>query len=226
MLKLLPQALLVFVVGAAALGAVLFASAGTLDYWQAWVFIVVFSASSSGIGIYLSLKDPALLERRKNVRPAGGTSPAQKVMGVLIVVGTMLLLVVPGLDQRFGWSSMPGLVALLGDVLVAASFVGHYFVFRANSFGGTTIEVFDEQQVISTGPYAVVRHPMYAWVIVMCVGAELALGSWWGLLIVVLMQLPVLAWRILDEEELLTQDLPGYDDYMRKVRYRLVPHVW
>lgn len=226
MVKLLLQALLSFLVGAVALGTVLFLSAGTIHYWQAWVFIIVFSASANGIGIYLSLNDPALLERRKNVRPAGGASAAQKVMGALIVVGTLLLLVVPGLDRRFGWSSMPGYVSLLGDLIVAASFVGHYFVFRANSFGGTTIEVFEGQHVISTGPYGVVRHPMYAWVIVMCVGAELALGSWWGLLVVVLMQLPVLVWRILDEERLLKRDLLGYSDYMGKVRYRLVPHVW
>jgi protein-S-isoprenylcysteine O-methyltransferase Ste14 len=88
------------------------------------------------------------------------------------------------------------------------------------------IEVFEGQQVISIGPYAVVRHPMYAWVLVMCFGAELALGSWWGLLVIVAMQVPVLVWRILDEERLLQRDLPGYGDYMRKVRYRLVPHVW
>jgi protein-S-isoprenylcysteine O-methyltransferase Ste14 len=224
--KLLLQSLLSFLVGAALLGAVLFLFAGTLHYWQAWVFIVVFSASANDIGIYLALKDPALLERRKNIRPEGGSSPAQKVMGGLILVGVLLLLMVPGLDKRYGWSVMPGYVSVLGDLVVVASFVGHYFVFRANSFGGATVEVFEGQQVISSGPYAVVRHPMYAWVLVMCVGAELALGSWWGLLVIVAMQVPVLVWRILDEERLLQRDLPGYGDYMRKVRYRLVPHVW
>jgi protein-S-isoprenylcysteine O-methyltransferase Ste14 len=224
--RLLLQSLLSFLVGVVSLGAVLFLSAGTLHYWQAWVFVVVFSASANGIGIYLALKEPALLERRKKIRPAGGSSPGQKVMGVLILVGVLLLLIVPGLDRRFGWSVMPGYVSVPGDLVVVASFVGHYFVFRANRFGGTTVEVFEGQQVISIGPYAVVRHPMYAWVLVMCFGAELALGSWWGLLVIVAMQVPVLAWRILDEERLLQRDLPGYGDYMRKVRYRLVPHVW
>ena len=226
MARLLLQSLLSFLVGVVSLGAVLFLSAGTLHYWQAWVFIVVFSASANGMGIYLALKEPALLERRKKIRPAGGSSPGQKMMGVLILVGVLLLLIVPGLDRRFGWSVMPGYVSVLGDLVVVASFVGHYFVFRANSFGGTTVEVFEGQQVISIGPYAVVRHPMYAWVLVMCFGAELALGSWWGLLVIVAMQVPVLVWRILDEEQLLQRDLPGYGDYMRKVRYRLVPHVW
>jgi protein-S-isoprenylcysteine O-methyltransferase Ste14 len=224
--RLLLQSLLSFLVGVVSLGAVLFLSAGTLHYWQAWVFIVVFSASANGMGIYLALKEPALLERRKKIRPAGDSSPGQKMMGVLILVGVLLLLIVPGLDRRFGWSVMPGYVSVLGDLVVVASFVGHYFVFRANSFGGTTVEVFEGQQVISIGPYAVVRHPMYAWVLVMCFGAELALGSWWGLLVIVAMQVPVLVWRILDEEQLLQRDLPGYGDYMRKVRYRLVPHVW
>jgi len=226
MTKLLLLSLLNLVVGSVMLGVLLFLSAGTLDYWQAWVFIVVFSAAANGIGIYLSIKDPALLERRKNLTPAAPASPAQKIMGVLILVGVLALLVVPALDHRFGWSSMPGFVAVFGDVLVLLSFVAFYYVFRENSYGGSTIEVFEGQQVISTGPYAIVRHPMYSGVVIMCVGAVLALGSWWTLLVIVLMELPVLAWRILDEEQVLAKDLPGYTDYMHKVRYRLVPHVW
>jgi len=226
MTKLLLLSLLNLVVGSVMLGVLLFLSAGTLDYWQAWVFIVVFSAAANGIGIYLSIKDPALLERRKNLTPAAPASPAQKIMGVLILVGVLALLVVPALDHRFGWSSMPGFVAVFGDVLVLLSFVAFYYVFRENSYGGSTIEVFEGQQVTSTGPYAIVRHPMYSGVVIMCVGAVLALGSWWTLLVIVLMELPVLAWRILDEEQVLAKDLPGYTDYMHKVRYRLVPHVW
>ena len=226
MTKLLLLSLLNLVVGSVMLGVLLFLSAGTLDYWQAWLFIVVFSAAANGIGIYLSIKDPALLERRKNLTPAAPASVAQKIMGVLILVGVLALLVVPALDHRFGWSSMPGFVAVFGDVLVLLSFVAFYYVFRENSYGGSTIEVFEGQQVTSTGPYAIVRHPMYSGVVIMCVGAVLALGSWWTLLVIVLMELPVLAWRILDEEQVLAKDLPGYTDYMHKVRYRLVPHVW
>lgn len=226
MAKLLLQSLLNFVIGSVVFGLLIFLSAGTIDYWQAWVFIVVFAASSNGIGIYLALNDPALLERRKNITPAAPASPAQRIMGVLIVVGVLALLVVPALDHRFAWSSMPAFVPILGDSLVLISFVAFYFVFRENSFGASTIEVFEGQQVISTGPYAIVRHPMYSAVVVMCVGAVVALGSWWGLLVIVLMQLPVLAWRILDEENVLNSGLPGYTDYMQKVRYRLIPHVW
>lgn len=226
MTKLLLLSLLNFVIGSVMLGLLLFLPAGTIDYWQAWVFIVVFSASANGIGIYLSIKDPALLERRKNITRAAPASSAQRIMGVLILVGVLALLVVPALDHRFAWSSMPAFIPILGNLLVVLSFVAFYFVFRENTFGGSTIEVFEGQQVISTGPYAIVRHPMYSAVVVMCVGAVVALGSRWGLLIIVLMQFPVLAWRILDEESVLKRDLPGYTDYMQKVRYRLVPYVW
>ena len=226
MTKLLLQALLNLVIGSVIFGALLFLSAGTIAYWQAWVFIVVFAASSNGIGIYLSLKDPALLERRKNLTPAAPASSAQQIMGVLIVVGVLALLVVPALDHRFAWSSMPAIVPIVGNLLVLLSFVAFYFVFKENSYGASTIEIFEGQRVISTGPYGIVRHPMYSAVVVMCVGAVLALGSWWGLLIIALMQLPVLAWRILDEESVLMRDLPGYPEYMKSVQYRLVPHVW
>ena len=225
MTKLLLLSLLNLVVGSVMLGVLLFLSADTLDYWQAWVFIVVFSAAGNGIGIYLSIKDPALLERRKNIHPEAKSSPAQKVIGALVVVGVLALLIVPAVDRRFGWSSMPAWVSVLGELLVVLSFVMFYFVFRENRFGGP-VEVVEGQQVISTGPYAIVRHPMYSGVVVMCAGAMLALGSWWALLVIVLMQFPVLAWRILDEEALLKKELPGYTDYMCKVRYRLVPRVW
>lgn len=225
MTKLLLQSVLNFFLGATILGVLLFLAAGTIHYWEAWVFIVVFSAASNGIGIFLSLTDPALLERRKNVHPATKSSPAQIVIGALIVVGVLGLLVIPALDRRFGWSSMPTWAAILGDVLVVTSFVMFYFVFRENTYGGP-VEVVEGQRVISTGPYAIVRHPMYSGVVVMCVGAVLALGSWWALLVIVLMEIPVLAWRILDEEQLLQRELPGYGDYMQHVRYRLVPHLW
>lgn len=225
MAKLLLQSVLNFFLGAVILGVLLFFTAGTIHYWQAWVFIVVFSAASNGIGIFLSLTDPALLERRKNVHPQTKSSPAQMVIGALIVIGVLALLLIPALDHRFGWSSMPVLVAILGNVLLVTSFVMFYFVFRENTYAGP-VEVVEGQQVISTGPYALVRHPMYSGVVVMCVGAVLALGSWWALLVIVLMEIPVLVWRILDEERLLTNDLPGYAKYMREVRYRLVPHLW
>ncbi len=225
MKKLILPTLRTFLIGAVLLGILLFLPAGTLNYWQAWVFIVVFMTSTNAIGLYLSLKDPALLERRKKFGPAVEQSPAQKIIVLLTLVGVAALLVFPALDRRFGWSHVPVYISLIGDVLIALSFLGYYFVFRENSFGGSTIEVVQGQKVISTGPYALVRHPMYAGVLVMVTGVPIALGSWWGLAVLAV-TMPVLIWRILDEEKTLRKDLPGYADYLQKVRYRLVPYLW
>jgi protein-S-isoprenylcysteine O-methyltransferase Ste14 len=223
--KLALQTAATAVAGVVVLGALLFIPAGTLDYWQAWVFIAVFVGSTSVIGVYLALKDPALLERRKQIGPAAEQEPAQRVIisvGILSFLGVMVF---SALDHRFGWSPVPPVVSLVGAVLVVLGLFVDLLVFRENTYGASNIRVEEGQQVISTGPYAIVRHPMYAGVLIMVVGTPLALGSWWGLLVVAV-TLPVLIWRILDEEALLKRELPGYTDYTRDVRYRLVPHVW
>jgi protein-S-isoprenylcysteine O-methyltransferase Ste14 len=134
-------------------------------------------------------------------------------------------LVVPALDFRFGWSAVPLGVVVAGDILVV---IGFYFisrVYRENTFASATIEVTSGQTVISTGPYAIVRHPMYASALLYLLGTPLALGSYWGLVVVAAM-LPFLLWRLLDEERLLAQNLPGYTEYQQQVRQRLVPFVW
>ena len=225
MKKLVFSTLSMLFFGVLILGLLLFLPAGTLAYWQAWAFIAVFLLSTNGIGVYLSLKDPALLERRKAVGPGAEQSTAQKVimsLAFLVIIG---LLIFCALDRRFGWSFVPGWVSILGDGLVALGLMINLIVFRENSFGASNIRTEEGQQVITTGPYALIRHPMYAGVLVMMAGVPLALGSWWGLL-VLLVQIPVLVWRILDEEALLIKELAGYPDYMRKVRYRLLPGVW
>ena len=214
-----------FLLGAFALGIVLFLPAWTLAYWQAWVFIVVFMTSVNAIGIYLTLKDPVLLERRKKIGPAAEQSTAQKIIISLAIVGNLALLVFCALDHRFGWSPVPPSVSVAGDVLVALGLLINLLVFRENSYGGSTIEVVEGQQVISSGLYARVRHPMYVGVLVMISGVPLALDSWWGLAILALVT-PVLIWRILDEEKFLKHNLPGYSAYTQKVRYRLVPYLW
>jgi protein-S-isoprenylcysteine O-methyltransferase Ste14 len=148
---------------------------------------------------------------------------------VLIAVafaGALALVVVSVLDHRFGWSFfVPAWVSVLGAVLVAAGLMIDLLVFRENSYGASTIETMEGQKVISTGPYALVRHPMYVGVLVMVIGVPLALGSWWGLAFL-LLNVPILVLRILDEETMLRQELDGYADYMRSVRYRLVPGLW
>ena len=163
--KLVIPTLKTFMLGAIALGLLLFLPAWTFNYWQAWVFIVVFMTSANAIGVYLSLKDPELLERRKKGGPAAEQNMAQKIIISFAILGNIALLVFCALDHRFGWSPVPPAVALAGDALVALGFLIDFFVFRENSYGGSTVETFEDQKVISTGPYALVRHPMYVGVL-------------------------------------------------------------
>jgi protein-S-isoprenylcysteine O-methyltransferase Ste14 len=223
--KLILLTLRTFLTGAIVLGVLLFLPAWTLNYWQAWVFLVVFLTAANAIGVYLSIKDPELLERRKNVGPVAEKSVAQKIIMSLTIAGSLCVLVFCAFDHRFAWSSVPSCVSLVGDMLVGLGFLIDFFVFKENSYGASTIQVFKNQKVISTGPYALVRHPMYVGVLVMMIGVPLALDSWWGLAVLALI-MPVLIWRILDEEKLLKKDLPGYVEYTQKVRYRLVPYLW
>ena len=207
------------------LAVLVFLPAWTLDYWEGWLFSAVFATCSLAITLYLAAKDPELLERRMNVGPRAEKEPAQKiiVIGVLLLVAAMP--VVSATDHRLGWSSVPTLVVIFGDMLIVLAYMGFYVVLRENTYGAATIQVAEGQKVISTGPYAVVRHPMYSWALLMMLGMPLALGSWWGLLIVVPGVAGIVA-RLLGEELFLPRNLAGYSGYMRKVRYRLVPFVW
>jgi protein-S-isoprenylcysteine O-methyltransferase Ste14 len=175
--------------------------------------------------VYLARHDPKLLERRLSAGPWAEKEPTQKIIMILAMLGFAALPVFSALDWRFHWSPVPPWVSLVGAALIALGYLGIFFVFRENSYGASTIQVVEGQQVISTGPYSVVRHPMYASALVMLAGIPLALGSWWGLLAALLM-VPILIWRLLDEERLLHEKLPGHTAYTRKVRYRLVPFLW
>lgn len=212
-------------IGLLVFGAIVFVPAWTLDYWQGWAFIIVFAVSTNVIGIYLALKDPVLLERRMKAGPAAETRPAQKALISLAFAGAIGLVIVSVLDHRFGWSQVPAWASVLGNILVALGLMVNLRVFRENSYGASTIEKMEGQKVISTGPYRLVRHPMYAGVLIMLIGVPPALGSWWGLLFLML-YVPFLVLRILDEEKMLQSELDGYADYMRRVRYRLVPGLW
>jgi protein-S-isoprenylcysteine O-methyltransferase Ste14 len=207
------------------MAALLFVSAGTLDYWQAWLFLGIYMFLSLAMTVYLMKRDPKLLERRMSSGPAAEKEPAQKIIMLWMSLGFIGLLVVPALDRRFGWSRPPPSVALAGEALVLIGWVGFFLVFRANAFASATVELAPDQTVASTGPYAVVRHPMYAAGLVMLAGMSPALGSWWGLMVIVSI-LPALVWRLLDEERFLAKKLTGYSEYQRTVRYRLLPGVW
>jgi protein-S-isoprenylcysteine O-methyltransferase Ste14 len=206
-------------------GLLIFASAGTLDFWQAWLFLACYFLASLVVTIWLSRNDPALLRRRMKGGPFAESEQNQKIIMSITSLGFVALLVVPGLDRRFGWSHMPGAIAVFGDLILLAGWIGILAVFRTNTYAAATIEVASGQTVISTGPYAIVRHPMYATALLMLLGIPLALGSWWGVLVLVAL-VPALAWRLIDEEHVLLRDLDGYDAYRRKVRFRLVPYVW
>jgi protein-S-isoprenylcysteine O-methyltransferase Ste14 len=207
------------------MAALIFGAAGDLRFWQGWTFLAVYFAASALVTQDLIARDPGLLERRLKGGPTAETEPAQRLIMALMMAGFIALVVVPGLDHRFGWSQAPVAVAFAGDALVAAGFYGSYLVFKANSFASATVRVAEGQTLVSTGPYAVVRHPMYAGALFYLIGTPLALGSYWGLLVVAAMT-PILVWRLLDEERLLEQRLPGYSDYKRKVRWRLFPLVY
>jgi protein-S-isoprenylcysteine O-methyltransferase Ste14 len=207
------------------MGALLFIPAWTLDYWQAWTFLAVYFASSLAITLYLMKADPKLLQRRMGGGPTAEKEPAQKIIMFFASLGFIGLIVVPALDHRFAWSRAPPYIALAGDLLVALGFLAIFFVFKENTFSSATIEAAPDQTVITTGPYALVRHPMYAGALVMLLGIPMALGSWWGLLVFVAM-MPALIWRLFEEEEFLARKLPGYVEYQKAVQYRLIPLVW
>ena len=207
------------------MGALIFGAAGTLNYWQGWLFLASYFLASLAVSFWLVRYDPALLERRMRGGPFAEGERSEKIVMTITSAGFVALLVVPGLDRRFGWSHMSDLFAILGNVLLLLGWLGILIVFRANSYAAATIQVASGQKVISTGPYAIVRHPMYAAALVMLFAIPVSLGSWLGVLILLAL-LPALAWRLLDEERLLVRDLEGYSDYRRKVRWRLVPYVW
>lgn len=223
--KVIIPTLKTLVVGVGVLGLLLFLPAGTLNYWQAWAVIAVFVLGSNAIGIYLGVHDPELLERRKQVGPQAETRPAQKIIVIVLIAGLVGMFVLSALDHRFGWSAVPTPMSLAGDVLAAIGLYITFLVVKENTFSAASIKVFKDQKVISTGPYAIVRHPMYSGTLLLTLASPLALGSWWGF-VPVLLVIPMLVWRILDEEKLLNAELPGYSDYARRVRYRLVPLGW
>jgi protein-S-isoprenylcysteine O-methyltransferase Ste14 len=206
------------------IGLVLFLLAGTVHYWRAWVCLGVGSVSSIPVTRYI-VNDPILLENRTRVGPVAEQRLAQKVIVFLVGLVGVATFVVPGFDHRFGWSIVPPWLSVTGDLLIPLSLWMVYRVFKENSFGSATIEIGQNQKVISTGPYAVVRNPMYSSAAVYFIGMSLALGSYWGLIPAVLTVLG-LVWRLFDEEKFLAENLPGYSEYRAKVRWHLIPGVF
>lgn len=207
------------------LAIALFAPAWTIHFWQAWLYLLLFASCSAAITIYLWKQDQVLLSRRVSAGPIAEKTRTQRIIQLFASVGFLALLIVPSLDRRFSWSHVPLWTVLAGDILVMLGFLIVFKVFSVNTFTSGTVEVLEHQTVISIGPYAFVRHPMYSGALVMLLGTPIALASWWGLVAFVLM-IPVVVIRLLDEEKLLLAELAGYGNYLSRVKYRLLPFVW
>jgi len=201
---------------------VFLATGGTIRWWEAWVFCLLLLVPMTYFVFWMARRDPAFFDRRFKVSEKERAQRRIQVWGTPFILATYVL---PGIDHRFGWSDPPLAVIVVAMVVTVGAYVTILRVFIENRWAGRTVETSAKQEVISTGPYAIVRHPMYAGFIAMQVAMPLALGSWWAL-IPALSVFPIIALRIANEEEVLLRELAGYEEYRRKVRFRLIPLLW
>jgi protein-S-isoprenylcysteine O-methyltransferase Ste14 len=210
------------VAGVVLLGAILFLTAGTIRYWEAWLYLALLLAFMTVFALYLLRRSPDLLQRRMRSK-----EPERSQVVIISVAGVALLLaiIIPGLDRRYGWSDVPVWLVIAANAVILLGYLLVIRVMRENHYASRVVEVERGQAVIDSGPYAVVRHPMYVAMLLIYGGTPLALGSYWGLLPVLVMPF-ILAARIVGEEKTLVRDLPGYEAYRQKVKYRLIPGLW
>jgi len=221
-MKLAISALVKFLFGLLLVGALLFLPAGSLEYYNGWLFICLLFIPIFFLGVVLLIKSPALLQKRLSAKEKVGTQ-----RGVVMLSGLMFLLgfVVAGLDYRFGWSSVPLWGVIASSVVLLIAYILYAEVMRENAYLSRTVEVQENQRVVDTGLYGIVRHPMYAVTIWLFLAIPLVLGSLWALLCF-LPYIPIIVVRLLNEERLLEKELEGYADYKKRVKYRLIPFVW
>ena len=220
--KLFLQAVIKFIFGILLVGVLLFLPAGSLSFVNGWIFMGVLFIPIFIMGVVLMLKNPALLHKRLDAKEK------QKEQGIVIKLSGLMFMVgfiLPGLGFRFGWYTLPYIVALIASVLFLIGYILFAEVLRENTYLSRTIEVQENQTVIDTGLYGIVRHPMYTATLLMFLSMPLILGSLYAL--AVFLAYPfIIVFRIQKEEELLTQELDGYQEYKQKVKYRLIPFVW
>lgn len=224
-MKAIVRAAVTSFLGLVLFGLLVFGPAGTFDYWRGWAFIAVFTAATLIPSGYLAVRNPEALRRRMQAGPQAETRPLQKVVICFAFLSMGAMIAFSALSFRLGWAPVSTAVSVIGLFLVAGGLTTAMLVTIQNSYAAANITVETGQQLASTGWYRFVRHPMYLGNVVLMTGVPLALGSWWGL-VFVLVGLAILAVRIRDEEAVLAHDLNGYREYMEKVRYRLVPYLW
>ena len=225
---LLVKAILEVLAEFAVFAALLFVSAGTLLWPAGWAFLALFFGFALAIILWLARKEPELLAERMSSPMQSGQPLWDKVFVVAVMVLFVAWLILMPLDAvRFGWSEVPGWLQIFGALGVVLSFYIMFLTFRENAYLALVVKVQEErgQSVVSTGPYRYVRHPMYASTLLFFPGSALLLGSWWGLMFCTVL-LGLLVWRIPLEERMLENGLDGYEEYARRVRYRLIPRVW
>lgn len=221
-MKLLLRTLTAFHLGLAITGALLFLPAGTLHYPGAWLFMALLFTPILIMGVVLLLKNPDLLRKRLEMKEREEKQRSVVALSGLLLVGAFE---VAGLDFRFGWSHVSGTVVIIASVALLVGYALYAEVLRENAYLSRVVEVQENQRVIDTGLYGIVRHPMYTAVSLLYLSIPLVLGSWWALLVMSPCVL-LLAARIKNEEQVLCQGLPGYTDYIRRVRYRMFPFIW
>ena len=211
-----------FFSGIPVLGLFFFLPAGTLNYWEAWVYLALLFTPMFFMMRYLINKDPALLERRMRMREK---APEQSLIIKISYIYYIVVFLLPGFDKRYGWSDVPLWVIIIAETLIFLGYLMVVWVFRTNSYASRTVEVDEDQKVIATGPYAIVRHPMYTGITILYILSPLALGSYWVMIPSTII-IPVLVARILSEEKILAKELKGYTEYQQRIKYRLFPGLW
>lgn len=212
----------IYFVSAMVMGLAFFVPAGTLDYWQAWAYLATVLIPAAIVMGYFLIADRAFLERRLRTREK---EAEQRLIIKIALAVFIVAFITPGLDRRFGWSSVPSEVSLAADIVVLLGYFFVFEVFRENSYTGRTIQVDKGQKVITTGLYAIIRHPMYLGQLVLYLATPFALGSYVAVL-PFLLNVPIYILRIGNEEEVLGRDLAGYTEYCKKTRFRLIPGIW
>lgn len=216
------QAIAKFLLGVVLVGALIFWPAGTLHFARGWVLMAILFVPMFAAGLVMLWKKPSLLQSRLNAKEkAREQSMVVKLSGLMFIAG----FICAGLDYRYGWSQLPVVVCIIGTVLFLLSYLAYAEVLRENAYLSRTIEVQEGQHVVDTGMYGIVRHPMYAVTIVLFLSMPLVLGSLIAFLIF-LLYIPIIVKRLLHEEKFLAKELAGYEEYMQKVKYRLIPFIW